>query len=483
MTSYSSLLRNGWYCDGQWRSAPRHYPVNNPATGEKLAEVALAGAAETEAAIAAASTALPAWRALPAKARSQILQRWFQLIVAHQAPLAELMVAEQGKVLSEAQGEVVYAASFIEWFAEQAKRAYGHTIPATKAGNQILTFKQPVGVIAAITPWNFPLAMLTRKLGPALAAGCTAVIKPANETPLSAFALIVLAEQAGVPPGVINAVSGDTPAIGTSLMASSQVRKVSFTGSTPVGKLLMRQAADTVKKLSLELGGNAPFIVFDDADLSAAVAGAMAAKFRNSGQTCVCVNRFYIQDGVYDRFIQLLTEATRALKVAPGMTPGAQQGPLIHLKAVEKVEAHLQDALSQGARLMCGGERHPLGGTFFQPTVLADANEQMRLAHEETFGPLAACFRFHTEEEVICRANDTPFGLAAYLYTRDLARAFRVSRQLESGMVGINEGIISTEVAPFGGVKESGLGREGADVGLEEYLETQYVNLGQLGGE
>ncbi|CAI0763757.1 MULTISPECIES: NAD-dependent succinate-semialdehyde dehydrogenase [Serratia] len=483
MTDYSSLLRNGWYCDGQWRTSTQHYQVSNPATGESVAEVASVGSAETNEAIAAAAAALPAWRALPAKARAQILQCWFQLIMENQAALAALMVTEQGKVLSEAQGEVAYAASFIEWFAEESKRAYGQTIPATKAGNQIITFKEPVGVIAAITPWNFPLAMLTRKLGPALAAGCTAVIKPANETPLSAFALIVLAELAGVPPGVINAVSGDTPAIGAALMASPLVRKVSFTGSTPVGKLLMRQAADTVKKLSLELGGNAPFIVFDDADLDAAVAGAIAAKFRNSGQTCVCVNRFYIQDGIYDRFVQRLTDAARALKVAPGMTPGAQQGPLIHLKAVEKVEAHLQDAINQGARLMCGGERHLLGGSFFQPTVLADADERMQLAHEETFGPLAACFRFHDEDEAIRRANDTPFGLAAYLYTRDLARAFRVTRQLESGMVGINEGIISTEVAPFGGVKESGLGREGAAIGLDEYLETKYVNLGQLEGE
>ncbi|CAI1614910.1 NAD-dependent succinate-semialdehyde dehydrogenase [Serratia proteamaculans] len=483
MTDSASLLRNGWYCGGQWRSSPQRYQVNNPATGELVAEVAFAGIQETHEAIESAAAALPAWRALPAKARAQILQRWFQLIITHQSALAELMVTEQGKVLSEAQGEVAYAASFIEWFAEEAKRAYGQTIPATKAGNQIMTFKEPVGVIAAITPWNFPLAMLTRKLGPALAAGCTTVIKPANETPLSAFALIVLAELAGVPPGVINAVSGDTPAIGAALMASPLVRKVSFTGSTPVGKLLMRQAAETVKKLSLELGGNAPFIVFDDADLDAAVAGAMAAKFRNSGQTCVCVNRFYIQNGIYDRFVQRLTDAARALKVAPGITPGAQQGPLIHLKAVEKVEIHLQDALNHGARLMCGGERHPLGGSFFQPTVLADADERMLLAHEETFGPLAACFRFHDEEEVIRRANDTPFGLAAYLYTRDLTRAFRVTRQLESGMVGINEGIISTEVAPFGGVKESGLGREGAAIGLDEYLETKYVNLGQLNGE
>ncbi|KFK93795.1 MULTISPECIES: NAD-dependent succinate-semialdehyde dehydrogenase [unclassified Serratia (in: enterobacteria)] len=480
MTAYSSLLRTGWYCNGTWQTTTQTYPVDNPANGEKVADVALAGRAETTAAINAAAAALPAWRAHTAKARAEILQRWFQLIMQHQKELAELMVTEQGKVLSEATGEVAYAASFIEWFAEEAKRANGKTIPATKAGNQIFTFKEPVGVIAAITPWNFPLAMLTRKLGPALAAGCTAVIKPANETPLSAFALIVLAEQAGVPAGVINAVTGDTVAIGETLMASPLVRKVSFTGSTPTGKLLMRQAADTVKKLSLELGGNAPFIVFDDADLDAAVAGAMAAKFRNSGQTCVCVNRFYIQDGIYDRFVQQLTEAAQALKVAPGMTSGAQQGPLIHLKAVEKVEAHMQDALKQGAKLMCGGERHALGGSFFQPTVLANANENMLLAHEETFGPLAACFRFSTEQQAIERANATPFGLAAYLYTRDLARAFRVSQALESGMVGINEGIISTEVAPFGGVKESGLGREGSDVGLDEYMETKYVNLGQL---
>lgn len=480
MSAYDALLRTGWYCDGQWRESASRYPVINPATEAVVAEVANAGTAETEAAIASAAAALPAWRAQTAKARAQILQRWFSLIMAHQAELAELMVTEQGKVLAEASGEVAYAASFIEWFAEEAKRANGKTIPSPKAGNQILTFKEPVGVVAAITPWNFPLAMLTRKLGPALAAGCTAVIKPANETPLSAFALIVLAEQAGVPPGVINAVTGDTPAIGSALMASPLVRKISFTGSTPTGKLLMRQAADTVKKLSLELGGNAPFIVFDDADLDAAVAGAMAAKFRNSGQTCVCVNRFYVQDGIYERFVEKLAEAASSLKVAPGMTEGAQQGPLIHGKAVEKVEAHVKDALQHGARLMCGGERHALGASFFQPTVLADAKETMLLAREETFGPLAACFRFNEEQEVIERANATPFGLAAYLYTRDLARAFRVTSALESGMVGINEGIISTEVAPFGGVKESGLGREGSNCGLEEYLETKYVNLGGL---
>ncbi|MDF7630114.1 NAD-dependent succinate-semialdehyde dehydrogenase [Erwiniaceae bacterium L1_55_4] len=477
----SSLLRTGWYCNGQWLESDRTYDVTNPADNSVVAQVANVGAAETHRAIDAAAAALPAWRALTAKARAAILQRWYQLIIENQEPLAQLVVQEQGKVLAEARGEVLYAASFIEWFAEEGKRANGKTIPSTKAGNLILTLKQPVGVVAAITPWNFPLAMLTRKLGPALAAGCTAIVKPANETPLSAFALLVLAEQAGVPAGVLNAVSGETVEIGHTLTHHDTVRKISFTGSTGVGQLLMRDAASSVKKLSLELGGNAPFIVFDDADIDAAIESAMAAKFRNSGQTCICVNRFYVQDGVYDQFVTKLAAAANALKVAPGLTPGAQQGPLIHQRAMEKVEAHVQDALQHGARLVCGGERHALGGSFYQPTVLAEANEQMRLAHEETFGPVAACFRFRTEQEVIERANNTPYGLAAYLFTRDLARALRVTPQLESGMVGVNEGIISTEVAPFGGVKASGLGREGADVGLEEYLETQYVNIGQIG--
>ncbi|MXP61376.1 NAD-dependent succinate-semialdehyde dehydrogenase [Pantoea sp. Taur] len=477
----SSLLRTSWYCNGQWLESDRTYDVTNPADNSVVAQVANVGAAETHRAIDAAAAALPAWRALTAKARAAILQRWYQLIIENQEPLAQLVVQEQGKVLAEARGEVLYAASFIEWFAEEGKRANGKTIPSTKAGNLILTLKQPVGVVAAITPWNFPLAMLTRKLGPALAAGCTAIVKPANETPLSAFALLVLAEQAGVPAGVLNAVSGETVEIGHTLTHHDTVRKISFTGSTGVGQLLMRDAASSVKKLSLELGGNAPFIVFDDADIDAAIESAMAAKFRNSGQTCICVNRFYVQDGVYDQFVTKLAAAANALKVAPGLTPGAQQGPLIHQRAMEKVEAHVQDALQHGARLVCGGERHALGGSFYQPTVLADANEQMRLAHEETFGPVAACFRFRTEQEVIERANNTPYGLAAYLFTRDLARALRVTPQLESGMVGVNEGIISTEVAPFGGVKASGLGREGADVGLEEYLETQYVNIGQIG--
>lgn len=477
----SSLLRTGWYCNGQWLESDRTYDVTNPADNSVVAQVANVGATETNRAIDAAAAALPAWRALTAKARAAILQRWYHLIIDNQEALAQLVVQEQGKVLAEARGEVLYAASFIEWFAEEGKRANGKTIPSTKAGNLILTLKQPVGVVAAITPWNFPLAMLTRKLGPALAAGCTAIVKPANETPLSAFALLVLAEQAGVPAGVLNAVSGETVEIGHTLTHNDAVRKISFTGSTAVGQLLMRDAASSVKKLSLELGGNAPFIVFDDADIDAAIESAMAAKFRNSGQTCICVNRFYVQDGVYDQFVTKLAAAANALKVAPGLTPGAQQGPLIHQRAMEKVEAHVQDALQHGARLVCGGERHALGGSFYQPTVLAEANEQMRLAHEETFGPVAACFRFSTEQEVIERANNTPYGLAAYLFTRDLARALRVTPQLESGMVGVNEGIISTEVAPFGGVKASGLGREGADVGLEEYLETQYVNIGQIG--
>lgn len=477
----TSLLRTGWYCDGQWLESEHTYEVNNPADDSVVARVAHVGEAETTRAIEAATAALPAWRALTAKARAVVLQRWYQLIIENQDALAQLVVQEQGKVLAEARGEVLYAASFIEWFAEEGKRANGKTIPSTKAGNLILTLKQPVGVVAAITPWNFPLAMLTRKLGPALAAGCTAIVKPANETPLSAFALLVLAEQAGVPAGVLNAVSGATVEIGHTLTHDDRVRKISFTGSTAVGKLLMRDAASSVKKLSLELGGNAPFIVFDDADIDAAVESAMAAKFRNSGQTCICVNRFYVQDGVYDRFVNKLADAARALKVAPGLTPGAQQGPLIHRRAMEKVVTHVKDAVQRGARLLCGGERHALGGSFYQPTVLADANDQMLLAHEETFGPVAACFRFTTEDEVIARANATPYGLAAYLWTRDLARALRVTPQLESGMVGVNEGIISTEVAPFGGVKASGLGREGADVGLDEYLETQYVNIGQIG--
>ncbi len=474
------LFKNGWYCAGQWRTTVETYSVYNPANGEKITDVAYCGESETQAAIDAASSALPEWRKTTAKQRAEILRRWYQLMHENQAFLAELMTAEQGKILPEAKGEVVYAASFLEWFGEEAKRAYGEIIPPTSNGNRIMAFREPVGVIAAITPWNFPLAMLTRKLGPALAAGCTAVVKPANETPLSAFAVVALAEKAGVPAGVINIVSGNTSVIGETIMKNPVIRKISFTGSTDVGKLLMRQAADTMKKVSLELGGNAPFIVFDDADMDAAIKSAIAAKFRNSGQTCICVNRFYIQDGIYDTFVTKLTDAVKALKVAPGMEANANLGPLINEKAVVKVEGHVKDALAKGAKLMCGGERHSLGATFYQPTVLANATEEMLIAQEETFGPVAPCFRFKTEDEAIQRANGTPFGLAAYFYTQDISRVFRVSAALESGMVGINEGAISTEVAPFGGVKESGLGREGSFIGLEEYMEIKYVNLGNL---
>lgn len=482
MDSSNSLWQTGWYCDGQWHTGTSHYEVYNPASGELLAEVAKCGSEETHAAIAAAERAFDSWRNTRPKERGAILRRWYELMMEHQDELATLMVLEQGKPLAEAKGEVAYAASFLEWFAEEAKRAYGETIPSPKAENRLWVIKQPVGVVAAITPWNFPIAMLTRKVGPAIAAGCTAVVKASEETPLCANALAVLAERAGMPPGVLNLVSGDAPAIGDAMMSSSVVRKLSFTGSTRVGKLLMSKAADTVKKLSLELGGNAPFIVFDDADLDAAIAGAMASKFRNTGQTCVCVNRFFIQDGIYDAFVQKLAAAASALSVAEGLTPNAQQGPLINQAALNKVELHVSDALAKGGRLVCGGQPHKLGGTFYQPTVIADANEDMQLAGEETFGPVAACFRFHDEAEVVQRANDTPFGLAAYFYTRDLNRVFRVSEALESGMVGVNEGMISNEVAPFGGVKESGLGREGARIGLDEFLETKYVNLGNLTG-
>lgn len=472
------LWQTGWYGNGQWHTCPQQYSVLNPATGKLLAEVAKCGATETQAAIDAAEHALVSWRQTTAKERSKILQRWYELMLEHKDALAELMVLEQGKPLTEAKGEVAYAASFLEWFGEEAKRAYGETIPSPDASHRMWVIKQPVGVVAAITPWNFPLAMITRKVGPALAAGCTVVVKSASATPLCANALAVLAEQAGVPAGVLNLVSGDTQAISDTLMDSPVVRKLSFTGSTKVGKLLMVKAADTVKKLSLELGGNAPFIVFDDADVDAAVAGAMAAKFRNTGQTCVCVNRFLVQDGVYDRFVQKLADAAQALKVGDGLQEGVEQGPLINEASLKKVQEHITDALSKGAKVMCGGQAHQLGGTFFQPTVLSEATDDMLIAVEETFGPVAACFRFKDEAEAIQRANDTPFGLAAYFYTQNLNRVYRVSEALESGMVGVNAGIISNEMAPFGGVKESGLGREGARAGLEEYLEMKYVNLG-----
>ncbi|NBB08773.1 NAD-dependent succinate-semialdehyde dehydrogenase [Pseudomonas sp. SLFW] len=476
----SALIRNGHYIDGQWTTGGPTYPVFNPATGELIAQVQKGGAEETNHAIDAAERALPAWRKLTAKERSVKLKRWSELMLSNQRELATLLSREQGKPFAEAMGEVVYAASFLEWFGEEAKRAYGDVIPSHKADARIVVTKEAIGVVAAITPWNFPLAMVTRKVGPALAAGCTMILKPSEETPLCAFALAVLAEQAGIPAGVFNVVSGDAVAIGGALQASSVVRKLSFTGSTRVGKLLMRQAADTLKKVSLELGGNAPFIVFDDADLDAAVKGAMASKFRNTGQTCVCVNRFFIQDAVYEDFTRKLAEAVALMRVGNALEGETEQGPLINNAALGKVEQHVGDALEKGGKLLCGGQRHALGGTFFEPTVITEVNDQMLIAQEETFGPVAACFRFKDEAEVLRRANDTPFGLSAYFYSRDIGRVWRVAEGLEAGMVGINEGIISTEVAPFGGIKESGLGREGSRYGLEDYLEIKYLLMGGL---
>ncbi|MDR6476785.1 succinate-semialdehyde dehydrogenase/glutarate-semialdehyde dehydrogenase [Burkholderia sp. OAS925] len=477
----SELLRTGHYIGGEWYESAETYPVRNPATGEVIAQVAKGGAAETAQAIAAAERALSAWRLLTARERGARVRRWGELMLEHRDALAELLTREQGKPLAEARGEVGYAASFFEWFAEEAKRAYGDVIPSPNPNAKIIVTREPVGVVAAITPWNFPLAMITRKAGPALAAGCTMVLKPSEETPLSALALAVLAAKAGIPPGVFNIVSGDAVAIGGALTESDVVRKLSFTGSTRVGKLLAKQSADTLKKLSLELGGNAPFIVFDDADIDAAVQGAMASKFRNTGQTCVCVNRFYVQDGIYDAFTQALAQAARKMRVGDALQGDVEQGPLINQAALSKVEAHVADALQKGAKVLTGGKRHALGGTFYEPTVLVDASSSMLIAQEETFGPVAACFRFKTEDEAVTAANATPFGLSAYLYTRDLARAWRVGEALESGMVGINEGILSTEVAPFGGVKQSGLGREGSKYGLDEYTELKYMMMGGLG--
>ena len=477
----NEFLRTAHYIGGEWYESAGTYAVLNPATGEAVAQVAKGGAAETAQAIAAAERAFPAWRSLTAKERSVRVKRWGELMLENRDALAELLTLEQGKPLAEARGEVGYAASFFEWFAEEAKRAYGDVIPSPNPNAKIIVTREPVGVVAAITPWNFPLAMITRKAGPALAAGCTMVLKPSEETPLSAFALAVLAEKAGIPPGVFNIVSGDAVAIGSVLTESDVVRKLSFTGSTRVGKLLAKQSADTLKKLSLELGGNAPFIVFDDADLDAAVQGAMASKFRNTGQTCVCMNRFYVQDGIYEAFTSALTQAVCKMRVGNALRGEVEQGPLINQAALKKVETHVADALQKGAKILTGGKPHALGGTFYEPTVLADASSSMLIAGEETFGPVAACFRFKTEEEAIAAANDTPFGLSAYFYTRDLARAWRVGEALESGMVGINEGILSTEVAPFGGVKQSGLGREGSKYGLDEYTELKYMMMGGLG--
>lgn len=474
------LLRSQGLVDGQWQAARsgESFAVTNPATGETLTSVPRFGLEETEQAIAAADRALPAWRSKTAKERATILRRWYELMMAHQEDLATILTHEQGKSLAEARGEVAYAASFLEWFGEEAKRVYGDVIPGFTADRRLLVFKQPIGVVAAITPWNFPIAMITRKVGPALAAGCTVVIKPASETPLSALAAAVLAIEAGVPAGVINVVTGSASVIGPTLSRSTIVRKLSFTGSTEVGRQLMAESADTLKKLSLELGGNAPFIVFDDADLDAAVAGALASKFRNSGQTCVCTNRILVQDGIHDRFVEKLTHAVAMLKVGAGWEEGVNQGPLINAKAVAHTESLLADAEKTGARIVCGGKPHARGGLFFEPTVVVDVANDSALARTEIFAPVAPVIRFKDEADAIQMANDTEFGLASYFYSRDINRIFRVSEALEYGMVGVNEGIISTEVAPFGGVKSSGLGREGSKYGIDDYLEIKYVCIG-----
>ncbi|MHA6887385.1 NAD-dependent succinate-semialdehyde dehydrogenase [Ralstonia pseudosolanacearum] len=481
-----ALWRTQAFLAGAWADADDGgtRDVIDPATGRVIGTVPAMGAAETRRAIEAAQAAQRAWRKVTARERAKILRKLADLMLEHQQDLARILTAEQGKPLPEATGEIAYAASFIEWFAEEARRVYGDTIPAPQGDRRIVVNKEPIGVTAAITPWNFPIAMMTRKVGPALAAGCAMVVKPALETPYSALAFAELAARAGVPAGLLSIVTGDAQGIGGELTANPVVRKLSFTGSTAVGRLLMRQCADDVKKLSLELGGNAPFIVFDDADLDAAVEGAMVAKYRNAGQTCVCANRFYVQRGIYDAFAARLSEAVRALRVGNGTEPGVQQGPLIHHRAMDKVRAHVDDAVARGARVLVGGKPHALsaqGGAFFEPTVIVDARPGMLVAHEETFGPLAALIPFDTEDEAVAAANDTEFGLAAYFYTRDLGRAWRVSEALESGMVGVNTGLISTAEAPFGGVKQSGLGREGSKYGIDEYLEIKYVCMAGLG--
>jgi succinate-semialdehyde dehydrogenase / glutarate-semialdehyde dehydrogenase len=474
-----TLLKQQCLIGGEFTGTPA-LEVTDPATGEVLGQVPDLGAAETKRAIEAAEAAFQGWRKRLAKERSQILRRWYELQMAHRDDLALIMTSEQGKPLAEAQGEIDYAAAFTEFYAEEAKRVYGETIPSPKQSGRIVVMQQPIGVVGAITPWNFPAAMITRKVAPAIAAGCTVVCKPAPETPLTALALAELSVRAGLPAGVFNVVTGDAEAIGGELTSNPLVRMITFTGSTEVGKLLMAQAAATVKKVALELGGNAPFIVFEDADVEAAVAGALASKYRNSGQTCVCANRILVQEAIYDRFAERLAGEAAKLKLGAGTEAGVMQGPLINVAALQKVEAHVQDAVAHGARLLTGGRRATRGGTFYEPTVLADVTTNMLLAREETFGPVAPLFRFKDEAEAIAIANDTNSGLAAYFYTRDLARAWRVAEALEYGIVGINEGIISTEMAPFGGVKESGIGREGSHYGLEEYLEPKYVMMGVL---
>jgi succinate-semialdehyde dehydrogenase/glutarate-semialdehyde dehydrogenase len=478
-----SLFKTQAYVNGQWIDADNGeaFDVLNPASGEKIASVANMTDAETKSAILAAEAAMPAWKKLTAKERANILRGWFNLILENQEDLALMMTTEQGKPLTESMGEVVYGASFIEWYAEEGKRLYGDVIPAHGPDKRIVVIKQPIGVIGAITPWNFPLAMITRKVAPALAAGCTAVIKPAEDTPLTALALAELAERAGIPKGVFNIVpctKDNAKRVGGELTSNPIVRKISFTGSTPVGKMLMQQCASTVKKVSLELGGNAPFIIFDDADLDAAVAGTLASKYRNAGQTCVCANRIFVQAGVYDKFAEKLAKAVQDLKVGVGTEEGVTQGPLINNAAIEKVESLVADAVDKGAKIACGGKRNPTGDRFYEPTILTDVTTDMRVANEEIFGPVAPLYKFETEEEVIAKANDTPFGLAAYFYSRDVGRVWRVSEGLEYGIVGVNEGIFSTEVAPFGGVKESGIGREGSKYGIDDFVEIKYLCMG-----
>ena len=478
----AKLFRQQAYIDGSWVDADsgKTINVNNPATNEIIGTVPKMGADETRRAIEAADKALPAWRALTAKERANKLRKWFDLMIANQDDLARLMTIEQGKPLAEAKGEIAYAASFLEWFGEEAKRIYGDTIPGHQPDKRIIVIKQPIGVTAAITPWNFPSAMITRKAGPALAAGCTMVLKPASQTPYSALALAELAERAGIPKGVLSVVTGSAGEVGGELTSNPIVRKLTFTGSTEIGRQLMAECAKDIKKVSLELGGNAPFIVFDDADLDAAVEGALISKYRNNGQTCVCANRLYVQDGVYDAFVEKLKAAVAKLNIGNGLEQGVTTGPLIDSKAVAKVEEHIADAVSKGAKVLTGGKPHALGGTFFEPTILVDVPKSALVSKDETFGPLAPVFRFKDEAEVIAMSNDTEFGLASYFYARDLARVFRVAEQLEYGMVGINTGLISNEVAPFGGIKASGLGREGSKYGIEDYLEVKYLCLGGI---
>ena len=477
------LLKSQAWINGHWVDAASHFPVTNPADGSKIIDVPNQGPQDAERAIAAAQAAFTVWAAKTGKERAQLMRKWFELIVANADDLARVMTAEQGKPVPEAKGEVMYGASFIEWFAEEAKRVNGDVLASPAADRRLVTLKQPIGVCAAITPWNFPIAMITRKIAPAMAAGCTIVIKPAEQTPLSALALAELAHRAGIPAGVINVLTADSEqsiAIGKVLCSSPVVRHLSFTGSTPVGRILMAQSAPTIKKLALELGGHAPFIVFDDADIDSAIEGALISKYRNAGQTCVCTNRFYVQDKVYDEFVRKLSAGAAAIRVGNGFEQGVQQGPLIDEQAVAKVNDHVSDAIGKGATLETGGKAHALGGLFYPPTVLSNVKPDMKIMQEETFGPVAAVVRFHTEQEVIAAANDTDFGLASYFYTRDIGRVWRVAEQLEYGMVGINTGLISNEVGPFGGVKQSGLGREGSKYGIDEYLELKYLCMGGI---